>query len=147
MQIAYISGKYRSKTPHVMRVNIIRAEAIAMKYWKLGCSVICPHKNTAFMDNSDVSDAHFLKADLELIERCVDVIIMVPGWEDSEGAILEHKTAIDRGIEVIYETEETINKYLSSHPCGSVTMLQDSNLDNERIVFEAVKLLLDEEKK
>lgn len=33
---------------------------------------------------------------------CCDTIYMLPGWEQSKGATLEHDRAVERGMTVIY---------------------------------------------
>jgi len=128
MELVYISGKYRAPSVHGMRVNIARAEAIAMKYWKLGYGVVCPHKNTEFMDNDEVSDEIFLLADFKIIRRCIDIMVMVPGWKDSDGAKKEHEYAKSLGIPIIYETESTIKNYFAQCFNGTISMIENDNM-------------------
>ena len=45
----------------------------------------------------------FLEADKEFINRCVDIMVMMPDWEFSTGARGEHDLALKLGIEIIYE--------------------------------------------
>lgn len=101
MKIAYISGPYRSGTVNGIYENIQKARAIALKYWRLGYAVICPHINTAFMDGENDSDM-FLAGDIEILKRC-DIIVMMPGWGKSEGAIEEYKEAVNCDLEIIEE--------------------------------------------
>lgn len=125
-KIAYTAGKYRAETLNGVRINTLRAEAIAIKYWELGYGVICPHKNCFMIDCESVNDDLIMEADLIMIQRCVDVMIMIPGWEDSEGAIKEHNLAVKLGIKIIYETEETIMEYLHK-VIGGTRWCQQSN--------------------
>lgn len=103
MKLAYIAGPYRADTINGIVQNIRNAEKVAMKYWKKGYAVICPHKNTALFDGI-CPDETWLKGDIEILKRC-DVIIMAPGWVKSEGACIEHDFAIKYGLEIIYEDE------------------------------------------
>ena len=119
IKIVYTAGKYRAKTLNGVRVNVLRAEAIAMKYWELGYGVICPHKNCNLIDNRKISDDLILNADFEMIRRCVDIMVMVPGWEESDGATQEHNLAKKLGMEIIYETEETIQEYFTQYIRGT----------------------------
>ena len=41
----------------------------------------------------------WLEGDLEMMKRC-DAVLMVPGWEKSQGAMIEYKVAINRGLPV-----------------------------------------------
>jgi len=104
MQVAYISGPYRAKTVSGVLRNIIKAREVAIKYWKLGYAVICPHTNTAFMDG-EAPDEVWLEGDKEIIRRLTpeDAIVMMIGWEDSEGAKAELELAKELGLKIIYE--------------------------------------------
>jgi len=101
MKIAYIAGPYRSDSVSGVVQNIRNAESVAIKYWKLGYAVICPHKNAALFDGL-MPDDTWLKGDLEILKRC-DVLVMVRGWEKSTGAKAERDFAIKNNIEVIHE--------------------------------------------
>jgi hypothetical protein len=119
MKIAYTAGKYRAESMNGVRVNVLRAEAIAMKYWELGYGVICPHKNCYLIDNTKINEALILNADFEMIRRCVDIMVMIPGWKTSDGAKQEHALAKQIGLEIIYEKEEAIAKYLKQYIRGT----------------------------
>jgi hypothetical protein len=84
--------------------NIRKAEAVAIKYWKLGYAVICPHLNTALLDGV-APDEVWLKGDLEMLGRC-DIVVMMKGWDCSKGATSEHNYAKHLGIQVIYDAVE-----------------------------------------
>lgn len=112
MRVAYISGPYRSKTIHGVLENIRKAEKVAIRFWKLGYAVICPHMNTALMDGI-CDDATWLTGDLEIISRLDpmrgDVLVAMKDYEGSVGSVIEIEKAIERGIEIIYEEERVIN--------------------------------------
>lgn len=91
MMIAYIAGPYRPKHRQTLIENIRAAEQVAMKYWRMGFAVICPHLNSAFMDGI-MPDQHFLDADIEILKRC-DVLILMKGWDKSTGSCFEAETA------------------------------------------------------
>lgn len=101
MLIAYIAGPYRANTEWGVEQNIAKAEAVALKYWKLGYAVICPHKNTAHFGGA-MPDETWLEGDIEIMKRC-DVVVMSQGWEDSVGSVVEHRIAINLGIKIIYD--------------------------------------------
>lgn len=110
MLVAYIAGPYRAKTPYGIVRNIRAAERVAIKYWKQGYAVICPHKNSALMDGSignagDVKMADgniWMEGDLAILAKC-DVIVMMRRWRQSQGARTEHDFAVKHGIRVIYD--------------------------------------------
>lgn len=100
MKLLYVAGPYRSRHRGMRGVheNIERAASIALELWVAGAAVICPHKNTAFFDGA-AEDSVWLTGDLEMLRRC-DAVVMVPGWEQSVGAVEERRVAEDAGIPV-----------------------------------------------
>lgn len=103
MKVAYIAGPFRASTFWGMVQNVRAAEAVALKYWKLGYAVICPHTNTANFDGA-AADACWLEGDIEIMKRC-DVVVAMSTWEKSTGATHEIKVARSLGIPVIFEQE------------------------------------------
>ena len=101
MKIAYIAGPYRADTINGIVQNIRKAEDVAIKYWKKGYAVLCPHKNSSLFDGI-LPDEKWLKAGLAMLDRC-DTVVMVKGWEKSSGASYEHDWAQSGGKEIIYD--------------------------------------------
>lgn len=105
MKVAYIAGPYRADTVAGIVQNIRRAEEVAIKYWKLGYAVICPHKNTALFDGL-LPDAFWLTGDMEFIRRLEpgnDILVAIEGWEDSTGTRAEIELAEALRIEIVYD--------------------------------------------
>lgn len=101
MRLCYLAGPYRSKDGVIgIRRNIWCAEEVAIQLWQTGLAVISPHKNTALLDGSAPDDV-WLKGDLEMIRRC-DFIVVLPGWEKSEGTNAEIDFAHEHKIPVYY---------------------------------------------
>lgn len=98
--VVYISGPYRAKTLYQIEQNIQKAKRHALDYWKKGYTVICPHMNTSFMDG-ELPDTVWLEGDLELVERS-DIVVMIPGRENSEGAKTELQHAKAHGLDIIF---------------------------------------------
>lgn len=99
MKVVYTAGPYRNKNGfwYVNR-NIQQAEQVALKLWRMGFSVICPHKNTGQFDGA-LSEDHILAGYLELVPRC-DYVVLLPGWQYSAGTCAEYFTAVEHGIPV-----------------------------------------------
>ena len=105
MKLAYVSGPYGAPTAYGVAQNIAKAERVGARLWQKGYAVIIPHKNSAFMDGV-VSRDQFLLGDFEIIKRC-DLVVMIPGWQQSEGAVWEYEVAKKYGIEIVeYQAEE-----------------------------------------
>ncbi len=101
MKIAYVAGPYRAKTIQGVVENIRRARELALRLWKLGYAVICPHSNTAFFDGV-CPDSVWLEGDIEILKRC-DLVVLVDGWENSAGARREVEVAAAHGIPIYDE--------------------------------------------
>ncbi len=94
-KLVYVSGPYRdSRGTFYVNKNIEAAKDIAAALWEIGYAVICPHANTHHMDGVVGSD-DFIAGDLVMVERC-DAVVMIPGWDRSEGAKAELLHAGDK---------------------------------------------------
>lgn len=101
MRVAYIAGPYRAATVRGIVENIRRAEETALRYWRSGFAVICPHMNTQLFDGA-APDSLWLDGDIEIMKRC-DVVVAMIGWQKSKGANAEIELARSEGIEIIYD--------------------------------------------
>ena len=95
MRIAYVSGPYRADDIEGVQDNIYHARKVAVELWKMGFAVICPHTNTANFPNGageldkNKQDIKYIEGDLAFISRLhsgKDVIVMLPGWVNSDGS-------------------------------------------------------------
>lgn len=100
MKVAYVAGKYRSPTVRGVVENIQAAEAVALDLWQMGYAAICPHKNSALFDGA-APDEVWLDGYLEILRRC-DLVVLVPGWEQSDGTWAEIREAFSLGIPVFH---------------------------------------------
>ncbi len=98
MKIAYVAGPYHADTVNGVAENIARARAVAVRLWRLGYAALCPHLNSAFMSGA-VPESQFLEAGLEFLRRA-DLVVLVDGWERSEGTAREIEEAHRRGLPV-----------------------------------------------
>lgn len=94
--IVYIAGPYRSNTVTGKIRNIMKARKVARALWRLGFPTICPHSNSAFID--DIDDI-ILPGCIRLMERS-DVIYLLQGWEKSKGTLAELEIAEKHGMHV-----------------------------------------------
>jgi hypothetical protein len=102
MKLAYVAGPYRGKSKNkiINKLQVIRniraARSVAKELWQMGYAVICPHSNTALFDGV-APDKTFLDGDIVMLKRC-DLIVMMPHWLNSSGAIDELCIAQANGI-------------------------------------------------
>lgn len=107
-KVAYVCAPYRAKgwwqnLPGirwlVIERNIRYARRLAIKLWKLGYTVFCPHLNTAHFDRH-CSDEVWLEGDINILRRC-DVLYIKQGCEDiSSGCYQELVLARSLGMEI-----------------------------------------------
>jgi len=102
MKIVYLAGAYRNRDMNGVWDNIMKARTVARQLWVMGFVVICPHTNTIFMDGEDIPPEVFLEGDLEILRRC-DAILMLDGFEHSQGAVQEWELAKELDMPVIYQ--------------------------------------------
>lgn len=107
--VLYLAGPFGAPDPiHGIQRNILDASEIALKAWKKGWAVICPHKNTAdFQHAIGVPEGVWTEGYLSIMLRC-DAVLMLPGWERSPGSVKERHFAIERGKRVHYYENEGI---------------------------------------
>ena len=113
----YIAGPYTAPTADEQGKNIERARDAAAELYRKGHVPFSPHTMTAWFDHSypDIPRKHYLETDLEWLELC-DAILMLPGWQLSNGACAEHKLAESLGLQIFYSLDEVPDV----SPCGSI---------------------------
>ena len=87
-----------------------RGRCAAVKLWKAGFAVICPHLNSFMIAISGVDEDEMVRLDCEIIRRC-DFVVLLKGWERSKGAIIEDRIIRDRN----FWSSRTDQKYINRH--------------------------------
>jgi hypothetical protein len=83
----YVAGPYRASTPDRVAWNIEQARLAGRALRRMGFHVFIPHCNSAHEDGQ-APDSHFLAEGLDFLRLC-DAVVLLPGWEASEGARAE----------------------------------------------------------
>ena len=104
MGIIYVAGRYRARTIFGVIWNIYKARRAAIRLWQEGYTVICPHMNTALFPEKNCfgEGIPYIAGDLKILHHC-HAVYMLKGWRRSTGAQAEFRTAINLGLEIIYE--------------------------------------------
>ena len=84
---------------HGIPKNILQASEAALLAWREGWVALCPHKNCAGFEASDIPYETWLAGDLEFVRRS-DAICMVGNWTASQGACREYLLARELGIPI-----------------------------------------------
>lgn len=69
-------------------------------------NVINPHKIHSEYQTKNFTWEQFLRSDIKVLMDC-DLVVLIPGWENSKGAQLENHVAYNTGIKIIH-----IDKFL-----------------------------------
>jgi len=99
MTVVYLAGALRGNVIKKF-MNMRRAKRIAKELWLSQKIVYSPHLNSGWLDHPN-TDLFILPANLEILRRC-DMIMVMPGWENSSGTIAEIEFAMHNHIGVIY---------------------------------------------
>ena len=120
-KMCYIIGPIRSKWGLIGRlINIWRGRQAAVKLWKAGFAVICPHLNSFTLAMALKDEDEIVRLDCELVRRC-DFVVIVGDISKSKGAAVELASITRLGItcgtgenypytkELYYSVEVAIN--------------------------------------
>lgn len=95
--LVYIAGPYRADKERAPA----RFREASRRLWELGYVTHDPIACTGHLDGLYDNDEYVVR-DLSVVERC-DAIYLLDGWEDSDGARAEARTATDHGLTVFLE--------------------------------------------
>ena len=115
----YISGPYEAGTEAKKQFNIARAADFAAILLRLGFVPFCPHTMSADFElrYPDIPRQRYIEVDLEWIQ-CCDVVLMLPGWKASQGALAEKFFAMQHAIPVFCTIRELVDwKEEQVHGC------------------------------
>ena len=104
----YVAGPY---TPNDGReetrlANIRRASESAQQLLKAGHTPLCPHSMTAGWEKTCGYD-DFLRLGIEWLAAC-DAILLLPSWEQSQGARREYEEAVTLGLLILHDLESLV---------------------------------------
>jgi hypothetical protein len=105
----YISGPYSHKTAEERVGNVSRAREAMVQLLTAGAAVFCPHTMTEGLEHDDrLTYEHFMDNDLEWLRQC-NAMLLLPGWENSKGTLIELEEAHRLRIPVYSELKNLCN--------------------------------------
>jgi hypothetical protein len=144
MLLAYVAGSYRdNRGERYVLQNIDAAARVGRELATLGLFPVVPHQNTRMYGGNDIPDEFWLAGDLELMRRC-DLVVMLPGWEKSEGARAEWREAMGRvGMGVYYwpEDRELLEKAVKE---GAMTEQTEQQQDSFEVWLQGEQAIAEE---
>lgn len=120
--VVYVAGRFRSADGWKINENVFAAEKAGREVAALGAMPLVPHSIGAHMAGTE-DDTFWLTGTLELMRRC-DAVLVLPGYQESQGAMGEIAEAQRIGMPVIMPIEgkadwESLVAYLKTEkPLG-----------------------------
>jgi len=88
----YLSGPITATQDKTVERHVADAVAIYLEFMRHGIPSFCPHLSAAFPSAFTVNYEIWMAYDLAVIDRCTHMVMM-PGWEQSAGAVRERAYA------------------------------------------------------
>jgi hypothetical protein len=108
MKTVYVGGPFRGKNHWDIEQNVRRAEQMALGIWATKrAAALCPHTMCRYYQGA-LEDEVWEIGLLELMKRC-DALLLVDGWENSEGTLAEIKLAKECGIPIFESFNDCVN--------------------------------------
>jgi len=107
MKIVFIAGAYmggeENRNRESIERNIREAEKYQVALGDAGVGFFCPHNHTEhFEEKSTAPEEFYRKLDRTVLERACDGILVVSGWESSEGTKLEIEWAKENDVPIFF---------------------------------------------
>ena len=104
VEVVYVAGPFRAATGWGIEQNVRRAEQVALEVARRGYTYLCPHMNSRYF-HGEGSEAYWIEATQKLMRRS-DALVLVKGWEESQGTLGEIKEAKWLGMPVFERVED-----------------------------------------
>ena len=107
----YCAGPYSANNVIDVLKNIGRGEKACAELFAMGYAVFCPwHDKSYVTDNPDgeFTVQQFYDFSMAWLEVS-DAVLVLPGWETSQGTIAEIAHAVELNIPVFYSLEDLRN--------------------------------------
>lgn len=92
----YLSGPITGKTPEEAKDNFLKWET---KVNAMGHTALNPERMGAIIPGATWDE--YIELDICLM-KLANGVLMLPGWEHSEGAKKEHEEAVQNGMKIYY---------------------------------------------
>lgn len=109
----YVAGAYSADNVLDVLKNIGRGEHLATELFLMGFAPFVPWHDKDFIikkPEAEYTVSMFYEYSMAWLEVC-DVLILVPGWEDSKGTKAEIDRATELGIPICASIEELLAWY------------------------------------
>jgi hypothetical protein len=111
--IVYVAGPYNNDDRSIVDENIGRAREVAITLMEFGYGVIVPHLNTyKFEERCDRAHYEdFQELYIKLMLKGSDSVLMLQGWQDSEGCKMEKIVAEALDHPLFFTVKELMKEF------------------------------------
>lgn len=102
----YIAGPYRASNAYLRELNIRTAEMASLAVLREGALPVCPHTQFRFFQDA-IPDHVALQAGLAMLQTA-DAVLLVDGWQNSEGTKAEIAFAKSLGLRIFSREQEAL---------------------------------------
>lgn len=110
MKLFYVAGPFRAPTLAQIQQNIDKARNVAVELAEAGLMPVCVHtmEGLAMHDIQQADRGQFwVDGTLEVMRRC-DAVVLVEGWERSQGTLGEIAEARRLGLPIYANAAEAV---------------------------------------
>ena len=122
----YVAGPYNAPDVIGVLANIRRGMDLSIKVLQMGLAPFCPWLDWLFGVKADITIEQYKEYSMTWL-RVSDAVLLVPGWEASEGAKAEVAEASKFGIPCF----ETLEELLQWREDSALVEEDDSNNDTD----------------
>jgi hypothetical protein len=117
----YLAGPYSHKTKEEREHNVGQAREAMVQLLAAGHSVFCPHTLTDGLEHEPrLTYDDFMRNDLDFLRLC-DAAVFLPGWQKSQGSLIERSEAESDGMMWFYWEDEAHRNRLTGKETEGVT--------------------------
>ena len=104
----YVAGPYTPKDgrEETRLSNIQQAAVAAKRLIQMGHLPFCPHTMTAGWEDA-CGYEEFIQFGLDWLQTC-DAILLLPDWQESQGARREHEEAVTLGLLILHDLDSLV---------------------------------------
>lgn len=113
----YVAGPLSAPDPAGREANVVVADRVTQRLAQMGHYPFCPHTQSSRWFEAPDAEIRALardhsrvvgELDFAWLRKC-DALFLLPGWEQSKGAQMEHTEALRLGLAVYARMEDVPN--------------------------------------
>lgn len=104
--LIYLAGPITATATKSTEDHVAAAVNVYLRLIRAGLPAFCPHLTAAFPSAFGILYDTWMAYDYAVLDRC-NAVLMLDGWRESRGAMLEREYARQHGL-TVYEDVDTL---------------------------------------